>query len=988
MSRSRKDKTKAEVSANVRVCVRTRPLFDAEKKEAPCVKTSVAEKNLTIRGKIYGPFDQVFNEGATQPDVYEKVARQNVELVLQGYNCTIFAYGQTGTGKTYCMEGGADKAYSGNWKTDPHLGIIPRAIEQIFNSLETEGAEEYCIRVSYVELYNEELYDLLAATYEDSQRIRLYEDPAKKGSVIVSGAEEVPVRTREEVFKLLQRGAARKTMAETLMNNRSSRSHCVFVVNVVVRETTLEGQELVRQGKLNLVDLAGSESIGRSGACGQRAKEAGNINQSLLTLGRCITSLTTNAGHIPYRESKLTRLLQDSLGGSTVTTIIATISPSAANFEETLSTLEYASRAKNIRNHPEINEKMSRKAMLKEMSDVIEKLQRDLRNAREKNGIFLSEESYAGMEDQIKAQQKTIEELEGQLEGMMGRLQALVEDMAMMDEQYRALYERKRQVEDRLAKRVEEVETTKKELIESNKRGVALKATLDEMHEVALRLRFQSQQLQRTAFDSVSDLEGVWRKVGALALLAQRNVEAMESMVGELMGKASTISTLSTNGQESLESDGGALKALIEDNGRSINSTLEQWSQQSEVLDADFEQLHAAIAADNDGLRANGEAHLAKWAAEDTVRQTEMARLVAEGLDRLQAFKADSSRKFAELAASQATARQKLQDVLDAEKSRVAAATSQHEDRRQQVDAIVAAYTQQAIKQAEDVASRVASLLREESEASTMESKISAQFFDTTAAQLDVDATTGATKIDEFTRDMQTFADERASISEKMRADLTLAKKTTSQHLSTMGQMLVNSNAAIGTALKGSGEKHTALQQEGGRARAAVAEALASCSLAVDKTISGQVESGAANSRQIIVVASEIESLATQHRDTDIVRPVKSGGTPVKRSYEVLAECEFVPRIDKMLVEHGYDAPARRSLYMTRDSILLADQNVMSPAAVQANKKSRLEQLNEEEEVLDAASGSKPKFSDDEVETLSAVRNNVTSRRPLSTNNQ
>merc|ERR1711970_1596475 len=157
-------------------------------------------------------------------------------------------------------------------------------------------------------------------------------------------------------------------------------------------ESSVEGEEVLRIGKLNLVDLAGSENIGRSGAMDKRAREAGNINQSLLTLGRVITALVDRTPHVPYRESKLTRLLQDSLGGRTKTTIIATISPGVNNMEETLSTLDYAHRAKNITNKPEVNQKLTKKALIKQYEDEIEQLKRDLMASREKNGVFLANE--------------------------------------------------------------------------------------------------------------------------------------------------------------------------------------------------------------------------------------------------------------------------------------------------------------------------------------------------------------------------------------------------------------------------------------------------------------------------------------------------------------------------------------------------------------------------------------------------------------------
>uniref|UniRef100_A0A914RC63 Kinesin-like protein n=1 Tax=Parascaris equorum TaxID=6256 RepID=A0A914RC63_PAREQ len=243
---------------------------------------------------------------SSQSAIYLDIVNPLVKEVIQGYNCTIFAYGQTGTGKTYTMEGEHDPEGSYSWKDDPQMGIIPRALMQIFTELDQQEVEEYSVRVSYVELYNEELNDLLSRS-EHSQ-----------GSVIITGLEEIAVRERDEVYDLLRRGADKRKTAATFLNSTSSRSHSVFTVTVVIRENSIGGEELMKQGKLHLVDLAGSENIG-------------NINQSLLTLGRVIKALTSGAGHIPYRESKLTRILQDSLGGKTITTVIATLSPSSTN---------------------------------------------------------------------------------------------------------------------------------------------------------------------------------------------------------------------------------------------------------------------------------------------------------------------------------------------------------------------------------------------------------------------------------------------------------------------------------------------------------------------------------------------------------------------------------------------------------------------------------------------------------------------------------
>ena len=173
-----------------------------------------------------------------------------------------------------------------SWQEDPLSGIIPRALNHLFENISTNDV----VRVSFLELYNEELYDLLGPS-EDPNRLRIFEDATRKGSVIVSGLEEVAVRSRDEIYDILRRGTAKRQTAATLMNARSSRSHTIFSVTIHIKDNEIDGEDLVKIGKLNLVDLAGSENIGRSGAIDKRAREAGNINQSLLTLGRVITSL-------------------------------------------------------------------------------------------------------------------------------------------------------------------------------------------------------------------------------------------------------------------------------------------------------------------------------------------------------------------------------------------------------------------------------------------------------------------------------------------------------------------------------------------------------------------------------------------------------------------------------------------------------------------------------------------------------------------------
>ncbi|EYU38653.1 hypothetical protein MIMGU_mgv1a000707mg [Erythranthe guttata] len=415
-----------EKGVNVQVLLRCRPFSDDElRNNAPQVLTcNEYQREVAVSQNIAGKhidrvfvFDKVFGPNAQQKDLYEQAVIPIVNEVLEGFNCTIFAYGQTGTGKTYTMEGECKKSKSGpNGELPSEAGVIPRSVKQIFDTLEGQNAE-YSVKVTFLELYNEEITDLLApediskVAMEDKQKKQLPLMEDGKGGVLVRGLEEEIVTSASEIFTLLERGSAKRRTAETLLNKQSSRSHSLFSITIHIKESTPEGEELIKCGKLNLVDLAGSENISRSGAREGRAREAGEINKSLLTLGRVINALVEHLGHIPYRDSKLTRLLRDSLGGRTKTCIIATVSPAVHCLEETLSTLDYAHRAKNIKNKPEVNQKMMKSTLIKDLYGEIERLKGEVYAAREKNGVYIPKERYYQEESERKAMADQIEQM-------------------------------------------------------------------------------------------------------------------------------------------------------------------------------------------------------------------------------------------------------------------------------------------------------------------------------------------------------------------------------------------------------------------------------------------------------------------------------------------------------------------------------------------------------------------------------------------------
>ncbi|CAG7907994.1 unnamed protein product [Brassica rapa] len=434
---SRHDKEKG---VNVQVLLRCRPFSDDElRSNAPQVLTcNDLQREVAVSQNIAGKhtdrvftFDKVFGPSAKQKELYDQAVVPIVNEVLEGFNCTIFAYGQTGTGKTYTMEGECRRSKGGPSGGLPaEAGVIPRAVKQIFDTLEGQEAE-YSVKVTFLELYNEEITDLLApedisrVASEDKQKkpLPLMEDG--KGGVLVRGLEEEIVTSANEIFTLLERGSSKRRTAETFLNKQSSRSHSLFSITIHIKEATPEGEELIKCGKLNLVDLAGSENISRSGARDGRAREAGEINKSLLTLGRVISALVEHLGHIPYRDSKLTRLLRDSLGGRTKTCIIATVSPAVHCLEETLSTLDYAHRAKHIRNKPEVNQKMMKSTLIKDLYGEIERLKAEVYASREKNGVYMPKERYYQEESERKAMAEQIEQMGGQIENYQKKLEEL-----------------------------------------------------------------------------------------------------------------------------------------------------------------------------------------------------------------------------------------------------------------------------------------------------------------------------------------------------------------------------------------------------------------------------------------------------------------------------------------------------------------------------------------------------------------------------------
>ncbi|KAF7252223.1 hypothetical protein EG68_08827 [Paragonimus skrjabini miyazakii] len=444
----------SDKSDNVRVAVRCRPM-NSKETESGC-------KSITIINELEGSvwllknsahhdepvkqftFDLVFDTQSKQTDIYNKVARPIVEKVLEGYNGTIFAYGQTGTGKTFTMEG---------VRPVPELrGIIPNSFAHIFGAIAKSGNNTRFLR---------RVRDLLGKDQTASLDVKERPDIG----VYVKDLSSFVVHSPNEMDKLMSFGNRNRVTAATNMNEHSSRSHAIYTITLECSENVGQGKPLLRQGKLHLVDLAGSERQAKTGATGKRLQEANKINLSLTTLGNVISALVDGKStHVPYRNSKLTRLLQDSLGGNSKTAMIANIAPSDYNYEESLSTLRYANRAKNIRNNAKINED-PKDAMLRQFQKEIEQLRKQLEEGGSPSA-GLEEESGTEEEEDTEGRKqmrhKSKHDRSKISRRKMAEIQRMIEaDKKKLEEQKDMAVEERNKIQTRLEQKEAELKKAK-----------------------------------------------------------------------------------------------------------------------------------------------------------------------------------------------------------------------------------------------------------------------------------------------------------------------------------------------------------------------------------------------------------------------------------------------------------------------------------------------------------------------------------------------
>uniref|UniRef100_A0AAA9SE20 Kinesin-like protein n=2 Tax=Bos TaxID=9903 RepID=A0AAA9SE20_BOVIN len=516
-------------------------------------------------------FDTVFGPESKQLDVYNLTARPIIDSVLEGYNGTIFAYGQTGTGKTFTMEG---------VRAVPELrGIIPNSFAHIFGHIaKAEGDTRFLVRVSYLEIYNEEVRDLLGK--DQTQRLEVKERPDV--GVYIKDLSAYVVNNADDMDRIMTLGHKNRSVGATNMNEHSSRSHAIFTITIECSEKGVDGNMHVRMGKLHLVDLAGSERQAKTGATGQRLKEATKINLSLSTLGNVISALVDGKStHVPYRNSKLTRLLQDSLGGNSKTMMCANIGPADYNYDETISTLRYANRAKNIKNKARINED-PKDALLRQFQKEIEELKKKLEEGEEISGSDISgseeeddEEGEVGEDgekrkkrrnqagkkkvspDKMVEMQAKIDEERKALETKLdmeeeernkarAELEKREKDLLKAQQEHQSLLEKLSALEkkvivggvDLLAKAEEQeklLEESNMELEERRRRAEQLRRELEEKEQERLDIEEKYTSLQEEAQGKTKKLKKVWTMLMAakseMADLQQEHQREIEGLL-------------------------------------------------------------------------------------------------------------------------------------------------------------------------------------------------------------------------------------------------------------------------------------------------------------------------------------------------------------------------------------------------------------------------------------------------------------------------
>ncbi|XP_006753664.1 PREDICTED: kinesin heavy chain isoform 5C [Myotis davidii] len=490
------------------------------------------------QGKPY-VFDRVLPPSTTQEQVYSACAKQIVKDVLEGYNGTIFAYGQTSSGKTHTMEG---KLH------DPQLmGIIPRIAHDIFDHIYSMDENlEFHIKVSYFEIYLDKIRDLLDVS---KTNLAVHED--KNRVPYVKGCTERFVSSPEEVMDVIDEGKANRHVAVTNMNEHSSRSHSIFLINI--KQENVETEKKL-SGKLYLVDLAGSEKVSKTGAEGAVLDEAKNINKSLSALGNVISALAEGTKtHVPYRDSKMTRILQDSLGGNCRTTIVICCSPSVFNEAETKSTLMFGQRAKTIKNTVSVNLELTaeewkkkyekEKEKNKTLKNVIQHLEVELNRWR--NGEAVPEDEQISAKDQ-----KTLEPCDNTpiIDNIAPGVGAVVASISAAekekyDEELSSLYRQLDDKDDEINQQSQLAEKLKQQMLDQDELLASTRRDYEKIQEELTRLQIENEAAKDEVKEVLQALEELAVNYDQKSQEVEDKMRANEQLTDELAQKTTTLTT-------------------------------------------------------------------------------------------------------------------------------------------------------------------------------------------------------------------------------------------------------------------------------------------------------------------------------------------------------------------------------------------------------------------------------------------------------------
>ncbi|XP_064419297.1 kinesin heavy chain isoform X3 [Latimeria chalumnae] len=520
---------------SIKVMCRFRPLNEAEilrgDKFIPKFK---GDDTVVLGGKPY-VFDRVLPPNTTQDQVYNACAKQIVKDVLDGYNGTIFAYGQTSSGKTHTMEG---KLH------DSHLmGIIPRIAHDIFDHIYSMDENlEFHIKVSYFEIYLDKIRDLLDVS---KTNLAVHED--KNRVPYVKGCTERFVSSPEEVMDVIDEGKANRHVAVTNMNEHSSRSHSIFLINIKQENVETE-KKLI--GKLYLVDLAGSEKVSKTGAEGAVLDEAKNINKSLSALGNVISALAEGTKtHVPYRDSKMTRILQDSLGGNCRTTIIICCSPSIFNEAETKSTLMFGQRAKTIKNTVSVNLELTaeewkkkyekEKEKNKSLKSVIQHLETELNRWR--NGEAVPEDEQISAKDQ-----KSIEPCDNTpiIDNMVPVISVSTDEKHKYEEEIINLYKQLDDKDDEINQQSQLAEKLKEQMMDQDELLASTRRDYEKIQEELTRLQIENEAAKDEVKEVLQALEELAVNYDQKSQEVEDKTRANEQLADELAQKMTSLMSM------------------------------------------------------------------------------------------------------------------------------------------------------------------------------------------------------------------------------------------------------------------------------------------------------------------------------------------------------------------------------------------------------------------------------------------------------------